>query len=83
MSKVCQITGRRVQGGNNVSHSKRRTKRTFAPNLRMKRYYLASEERSISWGSKLLCEKRRRRVSLRFKMSNAMEVEPCRRRAKM
>lgn len=48
MSKVCQITGRRVQKGNNVSHSKRRTKRTFAPNLRMKRYYLASEDRWIT-----------------------------------
>lgn len=48
MSKVCQITGRRVRGGNNVSHSKRRTKRTFEPNLRMKRYYLASEDRWIT-----------------------------------
>ena len=46
MSKVCQITGRRVQKGNNVSHSKRRTKRT--PNLRMKRDYLASEDRWIT-----------------------------------
>ena len=47
MSKVCQITGRRVQIGNNVSHSKRRTRRTFEPNLRMKRFYLAEEKRWI------------------------------------
>ena len=47
MSKVCQITGRRVQSGNNVSHSKRRTRRTFEPNLRMKRFYLAEEKRWI------------------------------------
>lgn len=47
MSKVCQITGCRVQIGNNVSHSKRRTRRTFEPNLRMKRFYLAEEKRWI------------------------------------
>jgi len=39
MSRVCQITGKRVITGNNVSKSKRRTKRTFAPNLSVKRFY--------------------------------------------
>ena len=34
--------------GNNVSHSKRRTKRKFYPNLFTKRYYLPEEERWIS-----------------------------------
>ena len=34
--------------GNNVSHSKRRTKRKFYPNLFVKRYYLPEEERWIS-----------------------------------
>ena len=29
MSKICQITGKKAMIGNNVSHSKRRTKRTF------------------------------------------------------
>ncbi|MDD6554209.1 MAG: 50S ribosomal protein L28, partial [Bacteroidales bacterium] len=29
MSRICQITGKRAMRGNNVSHSKRRTKRTF------------------------------------------------------
>ena len=29
MSKVCQITGKKAQIGNNVSHSKHRTKRSF------------------------------------------------------
>lgn len=38
----CQITGRRVGKGNNVSHSKRATKREYKPNLRVKRIY--SEE---------------------------------------
>ena len=47
MSKVCQITGRRIMRGNNVSHSKRRTRRTFEPNLRMKRFYLVEEKRWV------------------------------------
>ena len=29
MSKICQITGKKAQMGNNVSHSKHRTKRSF------------------------------------------------------
>ena len=29
MSKICQITGKKAQIGNNVSHSKHRTKRSF------------------------------------------------------
>lgn len=34
--------------GNNVSHSKRRTKREFAPNLKNKRFWLAEEERFVN-----------------------------------
>ena len=34
--------------GNNVSHSKRRTKRRFYPNLFTKRFYLAEEDRWIT-----------------------------------
>ena len=48
MSKVCQITGKSVMSGNNVSHSKRRTKRKFYPNLFVKRFYLASEDRWVT-----------------------------------
>ncbi len=33
MSRVCQLTGKRTSVGNNVSHSVRRTKRRFLPNL--------------------------------------------------
>jgi large subunit ribosomal protein L28 len=29
----CALTGKKVQFGNNVSHSKRRTKREFQPNI--------------------------------------------------
>ncbi len=48
MSQICQITGKRVMGGNNVSHSKRRTKRTFMPNLFVKRFFLEDENRWIT-----------------------------------
>ena len=48
MSKVCQVTGKKAVVGNNVSHSKRRTKRKFYPNLFIKRYYLPEEKRWIS-----------------------------------
>ena len=48
MSKVCQVTGKKAIVGNNVSHSKRRTKRKFYPNLFIKKYYLAEEDRWIS-----------------------------------
>ncbi|NNK31972.1 MAG: 50S ribosomal protein L28, partial [Xanthomonadales bacterium] len=31
MSKVCQVTGKRPQSGNNVSHANNRTRRRFLP----------------------------------------------------
>ncbi|KAA3636352.1 MAG: 50S ribosomal protein L28 [Bacteroidetes bacterium] len=40
MSKVCQLTGKRPITGNNVSHSKRRTKRRFVPNIQKKRFFV-------------------------------------------
>jgi large subunit ribosomal protein L28 len=39
MSKICQITGKKAQSGNNVSHAKNRTKRTFDLNLFTKKFY--------------------------------------------
>ena len=44
MSKVCQITGIKSMRGNNVSHSLRRTKRVFAPNLFRKKFYYVEED---------------------------------------
>jgi len=40
MSRVCQLTGKRPITGNNVSHSNRKTKRRFLPNLFKKRFYV-------------------------------------------
>ncbi len=47
MARVCQVTGKKVSTGNNVSHSNRKTKRTFKPNLFKKSYFLESENRWI------------------------------------
>ncbi|MCM1152760.1 MAG: 50S ribosomal protein L28 [Muribaculum sp.] len=44
MSKICQLTGRKAQTGNNVSHSKRRTKRKFEVNLHKKKFYWVEED---------------------------------------
>ncbi len=48
MSKVCQLTGKSVMSGNNVSHSNRKTKRKFYPNLLKKTFYLPSEDKHIT-----------------------------------
>ena len=40
MSKICQLTGKKAGSGNNVSHSKRRTKRLFNVNLQVKKFYV-------------------------------------------
>ncbi len=48
MSKMCQITGKTAMTGNNVSHSKRRTKRKFNVNLFTKKFYWPEQEMWIS-----------------------------------
>ncbi len=40
MSRICQLTGKRPITGNNVSHSNRKTKRRFLPNLFKKRFFI-------------------------------------------
>jgi len=34
--------------GNNVSHSKRKTRRTFLPNLQTKKFYIPEEDKWIT-----------------------------------
>ena len=48
MSRVCQITGKKVVSGNNVSHSNRKTKRKFYPNLQTKKFYLPEEDKWVT-----------------------------------
>mgnify|MGYP001181487883 FL=1 len=47
MSRICKITGKRPLVGNNVSKSKRRTKRRQIPNLQTKKIFVPELGRSI------------------------------------
>ncbi|HPE86461.1 MAG: 50S ribosomal protein L28 [Bacteroidia bacterium] len=48
MSRICQITGKKVLTGNNVSHSNIHTKRKFYPNLQTKKFYIPEEDKWIT-----------------------------------
>lgn len=43
MSRICQVTGKGTTFGNNVSHAKNRTRRTFLPNLHYRKFWVESE----------------------------------------
>jgi large subunit ribosomal protein L28 len=47
MSRVCQVTGKRPQSGNNVSHANNKTRRRFLPNLHDHRFWLEDEQRWV------------------------------------
>lgn len=47
MSARCQVTGRVPGFGNAVSHSHRRTRRRWSPNIQVRTYYLPSQDRHI------------------------------------
>ena len=48
MAATCQVTGAVPGFGHNVSHSKRRTKRRFNPNIQTTRYYVPSLRRNVT-----------------------------------
>jgi large subunit ribosomal protein L28 len=48
MARVCQVTGKGVMVGNNVSHANNKTKRRFLPNLQNRRIFVESENRWVS-----------------------------------
>lgn len=43
MANMCQITGKMPMSGHNVSHSNRKTKRKFLPNIQTKKFFWAEE----------------------------------------
>ncbi len=47
MARVCQVTGKKPQTGNNVSHANNKTKRRFLPNLQSRRLWVESEKRWV------------------------------------
>ena len=47
MSRVCELTGKSVQTGNNVSHAHNKTRRRFLPNLQSKAMLSAALGKSV------------------------------------
>ena len=48
MAAVCQVTGAVPGFGHTISHSHRRTKRRFDPNVQKKTYYVPSLRRNVT-----------------------------------
>ena len=48
MSKICAITGKKPMVGNNVSHSNKKTKRKFYPNLQTKKFFVPETNEFIT-----------------------------------
>ncbi len=48
MSRVCEITGKKVMMGNNVSHAHNKTRRRFDINLFKKKFYIPEEDRWVT-----------------------------------
>ena len=49
MAAVCQVTGAVPGFGHNISHSHRRTKRRFDPNVQRKTYFVPSLKRNVTF----------------------------------
>ena len=48
MARLCQVTGKRPQTGNNVSHANNKTRRRFLLNLKRRRFWLPEGKRFIT-----------------------------------
>ena len=48
MSKICEISGKKVMFGNNVSKALNRTKRRFDSNIIKKKFFIPEDEKYIT-----------------------------------
>ena len=48
MARICEITGKVAIKGNSVSHSNKKSKRWFSPNIQTKKFFVAEENREIT-----------------------------------
>ena len=48
MSRACEVTGKKVMYGNNVSHAHNKTRRRFDVNLQKKTFWVDSLNKSIT-----------------------------------
>ena len=47
MSRICQVSGKSMLSGNNVSHANNKTRRHFHANIHERRFWVPSEDRWI------------------------------------
>ena len=47
MSNICQVTGKKPSFGNTISHSHRKTRRRWDPNIQRQRFWVESEKRWV------------------------------------
>ncbi|HAO99246.1 MAG TPA: 50S ribosomal protein L28 [Fibrobacteres bacterium] len=48
MSRICDVTGKRRQKGNQVSHAMNHSRKFFEVNLQKKRFWVASEKKWVT-----------------------------------
>ena len=48
MSRICQVTGKKRQKGNQVSHAMNHTRKFFEINLQKKRFWIPTEKRWVT-----------------------------------
>lgn len=48
MSRVCELTGKRPITGHKVSHSNKKAKRRFLPNLQKKKFFIPETGETIT-----------------------------------
>jgi large subunit ribosomal protein L28 len=47
MARVCQLTGKKPQAGNNISHANNHTRRRWHPNLKWRRVWVPELGRTV------------------------------------
>ncbi len=48
MARVCEVSGKRTQVGNKVSHANNKSKRKFYPNIHTKKFFVAEDNKWIT-----------------------------------
>ena len=48
MSRVCELTGRKPETGNTVSHSNRKSRTRWVPNLKAKKFFIPELKDSVN-----------------------------------
>lgn len=48
MSRICELTGKTLRFGNSVSHSNKKTKKRFYPNLHVQNFFIPEENKYIT-----------------------------------